>query len=385
MIPKIYFYTTSEEGPPEGAYFQDLIVNLATGFQQLGIEYYANNDYWQLSPNSDRSLIEATPEVTHYDCDIVVLERHWYEENGYLPKGLFAPNRRYKTVYLDCNDVINGVKTLAWLPEFRHFDFIFKTHYANHFDYPSNFCPWAFGLSERVLTELQEEVPWAEKQPSLLVNFRNKKYSHSVRGYVQQKFVPQIQQVLSINSTSDNETAFPQEPYHYLRWAQTGRRHYPGYYHRLKTSQACACFGGFFLGAKYTDNFDRLSYYLSLLISKLNVKTKRIGQWDSWRFWESMAAGCVTFHVDFAKYGFVLPVMPENWRHYIGIDLDNIAESIERIVEQPELLERIAAEGRTWAIANYAPKATALRFLATVAELEPSDLDRLSSEVNLVK
>ncbi len=382
MIPKIYFYTTSEEGPPEGAYFQDLIVNLATGFKQLGIEYYASNDYWQLSPESDRTLIEATPEVAHYDCDIVVLERQWYEENGCLPKGIFAPGRRYKTVYLDCND---GTRTPAWLPEFAHFDFIFKTHYSNHTQYPNNFYPWAFGLSERVLTELEEAVPWTEKQPSLLVNFRNKKYNHSLRGYVGQKFVPQIQEVLSINTASDNETAFPQEPYHYLRWAQTGRRHYPNYYRRLKESQACACFGGFFLGPWYTDRYDRLSYYLARLISKLGVKTNRIGQWDSWRFWESMAAGCVTFHVDFEKYGVVLPVMPENWRHYIGIDLDNIAESVERVVEQPELLEQIAAEGRAWAIANYGPKATALMFLTTVAEMDLSDLDRLQSEVNLVK
>ena len=383
MIPKIYFYTTSEEGPPEGAYFQDLIVNLATGLQQLGIQYYASNDYWQLSPDSDRSLIEATPDVSHHDCDIVVLERQWYEENGCLPAGLFAPNRQYKTVYLDCNDAINGIKTPAWLPEFEQFDFIFKTHYSARIKHPDNFYPWAFGLSERVLNELQDPIVWTERQPCLLVNFRNKKYSHSLRGYVRQNFVPQIEKLLTINTASDNETTFPQEPYHYLRWAQTGRRHYPSYYRRLQESQACACFGGFFLGPQYTDGHDHLSYYCSQIISKLGWKTHRIGQWDSWRFWESMAAGCLTFHVDFEKYGFALPVMPENWRHYIGIDLDNITEAIDLLVEEPELLPQIAAEGRAWAIENYAPQATAKRFLATVAELEAAELDRLQLEVKL--
>ena len=203
MIPKIYFYTTSEEGPPEGAYFQDLIVNLATGFKQLGIKYYASNDYWRISPESDRSLIEATPEVTHHDCDIVVLERQWYEENGCLPEGLFAPSRQYKTVYLDCND---GTRTPAWLPEFQHFDFIFKTHYSNHTKYPDNFSPWAFGLSERVLRELEEQIPWAEKQSRILVNFRNQKYSHSLRGYIQKTFVPQIEKLMTINTASDDQT-----------------------------------------------------------------------------------------------------------------------------------------------------------------------------------
>lgn len=381
MIPKVYFYTTSTEGPPEGAYFQDLIINLATGFQELGVEFYSNYNYWQLSPHSDRTLLQANPNVHPNDCDIVVLERQYYEENGCLPAGLFAPNRQYKTVYLDCND---GVQTLAWLPEFKEFDFIFKTHYSLHTKYPPNFYPWAFGLSARVLKELETTVPWAEKQPSILVNFRNQRFSHSLRGYVKKTFSPQIESILAINSTSDDTTAFPQEPYHYLRWAQTGRRHYPNYYRRLLASQGCACFGGFFLGPRFTDDYDRLSYYLARSISKLGIKTNRIGQWDSWRLWESMAAGCATFHVDFAKYGFQLPVMPENWRHYIGIDLDNIADAIARISDQPELLERIAESGRAWAIKHYAPKATALRFLATVADLKAAELNQLQPEMNLV-
>ncbi|MEL6438141.1 MAG: glycosyltransferase [Cyanobacteria bacterium J06621_8] len=381
MIPKVYFYTTSTEGPPEGAYFQDLIVNLATGFQQLGVEFYANYDYWQISPESDRTLLQASPDVSPHDCDIVVLERQYYEANGCLPAGLFAPNRRYKTVYLDCND---GIQTLAWLPEFKEFDFIFKTHYSQHTKYPSNFYPWAFGLSQRVLQELNKPVPWGEKQPSILVNFRNQKFSHSLRGYIQKSFVPEIKDIFTVNSKSDSATEFPSEPYHRLRWGQTGRRHYPSYYHRLLTSQACACFGGFFLGFGFMDDYDKPSYYLAKGISKLGIKTNRIGQWDSWRLWESMAAGCVTFHVNFEKYGFQLPVMPENWQHYIGIDLDNIAESLERIREEPKILQRIAQEGRAWTVKHYNPTATAIRFLETVADLKATELNQPQPEMNFV-
>ena len=382
MKPKIYFYTVAE-GSPEQAYFQDLIVNLVTGFKELEIEYYSNNNYWQLSPNSDRTLLEANPDVTHHDCDLVVLERQYYEVNKCLPEGLFVPSRQYKTVYLDCNDGIDGIKTWSWLPEFQQFDFVFKTHYSSHIKHPSNFYPWAFGLSERVLTQL-EEVPWTQKQQSILVNFRNKRFSHSLRGYVKKQFLPQIEETMSINTACDNETDFPQDPYHYLRWAQTGRRHYPNYYQRLQQSAACACFGGYFLGPELSDRYTTISYYMARIISELGIKTNRIYQWDSWRCWESMAAGCVTFHVDFDKYGCVLPVMPENWRHYIGIDLDNISESIDRIADQPELLERISREGRTWAIENYGPLPTAKRFLETVG-VETSDLERLQSEVNIAR
>ncbi|MGD1875416.1 MAG: glycosyltransferase family 1 protein [Mastigocoleus sp.] len=379
IMPKIFFYTTSHEGPPEGAYFQDLIVNLATGFKHLGIEYHASNDYWQIAPGCDRSLLEFSPEISHHDCDIVVLERQYYEENRCLPEDLFTPSRQYKTVYLDCSD---GIQTFSWLPEFRQFDFIFKTHYNHRTKYPSNVYPWAFGLSERVIQELKIETPWIEKEKSLLVNFRHRKFSHSLRRFINKSFISPAQDYFTIDKSADDLNLPPKDPYHYLRWSQTGRRHYPNYYQRLTKAQGCACFGGYFLAPWFTDYHPKISYYLAWLISEMGLKTKRIGQWDSWRFWESLAAGCVTFHIDFEKYGFQLPVMPENWRHYIGIDLDNISASIERIKRQPELLEEIALEGRTWAINNYGPQATALRFLKTVSNMKYSDINPILVAMN---
>ncbi|MFN6156701.1 MAG: glycosyltransferase family 1 protein, partial [Dolichospermum sp.] len=102
-------------------------------------------------------------------------------------------------------------------------------------------------------------------------------------------------------------------------------------------------------------------------------------QWDSWRFWESLAAGCVTFHVDFEKYGITLPVMPENWRHYIGVDLDHVQTTVDRIAENPEILEYITQEGRSWAIKNYSPVPTALRFLEIVSQKQTTTKSSLSS------
>jgi hypothetical protein len=385
-LPKVFFYTVSNEARADNDYFQDLIINIATGMQELGIKYYASSDYWQLAPNSNRYLLKSDPNVTHHDCDVVVIERQWFEKNGCLPADLFAPSRQYKTVYLDCEDGIAGIRTASWLPEFKQFDFIFRTHYANHTKYPTaNFHPWAFGLSQRVLQELEKGIPWTEKQQSVLVNFRHKKFSHSLRHYVEKSFIPRLGKHLTIDAASNSIKEVPQDPYHYLRWVQTGMRHYPNYYRRLKKSAVCAGFGGFFLAPGLADYNDETAYYAARIIIELGIKTNRISQWDSWRFWESMTAGCVTLHVDFEKYGFVLPVMPENWRHYIGIDLDNMTESIERMVDQPELLQRISTEGKAWAIKNYAPKPTALRFLSTVADLKPEDLVRLQLEVDTVR
>ncbi|WP_287325603.1 hypothetical protein [Okeania sp. SIO1F9] len=61
-------------------------------------------------------------------------------------------------------------------------------------------------------------------------------------------------------------------------------------------------------------------------------------------------------------------MMPENWKHYIGIDLDNIQGTVDRLVKEPEILESISIAGRKWAIENYSPVPTALRFLEIVRD-----------------
>lgn len=381
-IPKVFFFTAIDEGQADNAYFQDLIINVATGMQELGIKYYASNDYWQMSVDGG-FLLESDPHVIHHDCDIVAIERQWYEKHGCLPPDLFAPNRQYKTVYLDCEDGIAGIRSASWQPEFRQFDYILRPHYTTHTQYPDNVYPWAFGLSARVIQELAEPISFADKQASVLVNFRHKKFTHSLRRYIQKHFVPQLGECFRVDTSADDPTVVEPDPYHYLQWVQTGRRHYPNYYHRLKNSAACACFGGFFLAPNLADAQDSTAYYSAKLIDKLGIKTNRIGQWDSWRLWESMTAGCVTLHVDFEQYGFELPVMPENWKHYVGIDLDNLESAIAIMREQPELLAQIAVAGRSWAIEHYAPKPTALRFLATVSDFSTADLKQLSSEVTV--
>ncbi|MEL6495602.1 MAG: glycosyltransferase family 1 protein [Cyanobacteria bacterium J06623_7] len=379
-IPRVFFFTAVDEGRADNAYFQDLIINLATGLQELGIKYYASNDYWRPTPAED-FLLAKDPQVTHHDCDVVVVERQWYEKYGSLPPNLFAPNRQYKTVYLDCEDGIAGIRTAAWKREFRQFDFILRPHYASHTRYADNVYPWAFGLSARVLKELPQPVPYAARQSSILINFRHKKFTHSLRRYVQKYVVPQLESCLIIDTSTDDPSQVANNPYHYLQWVQTGRRHYPSYYHRLQQSAACACFGGFFLAPGIADYQDPMAYYSAKIISELGIKTKRIGQWDSWRFWESLAAGCITLHVDLAQYGLQLPVMPTNGQHYVGIDLDNISESIARIADQPELMAEISAAGREWAIANYAPKPTAIRFLELVSDFKSGELAQQQVEV----
>ena len=69
------------------------------GCNKLGIEHYASNNYWQLSPEGG-FLLTSNPDAIHHDCDVVVIERQWYEKYGCFPADLFALNRQYKTYCL---------------------------------------------------------------------------------------------------------------------------------------------------------------------------------------------------------------------------------------------------------------------------------------------
>jgi hypothetical protein len=372
---KIYFYCDPRQGIPPGEQYQHLLICLAEGLQLLDIKFFANVNYWRNSPEQTDYLFQHDPLITADDCSVVVLTNVWYHAHLALPENLFHPRRQYVTVYLDAED---DDKTYSLRPEFRQFDLILRTHFNGKFNYGQNFHPWAFGLSSRILTELKEIPEFESKKSQIIVNFRHWKTGHPVRNTSCSQLIPQIEKTLAVNNHVDSIAPPPQAGYHYFHWLQTGGRHYPNYYKRLSESVACTCFGGFFVPPWPNDPSNLINRLVKQVGMRLKLKTNRIVQWDSWRFWESLAAGCATFHVDFDKYGISLPVMPENWRHYIGVDLDNIPATVDRIAAQPEILKNISQEGRLWALKYYSPSSTALRFLAQITNHARSSSCKLS-------
>lgn len=360
---KIYFYCDPREGVPEGGKFQHLLICLAEGFRELGIPFFSNVNYWQELSEKTAYLFPHHPDITPDDCSIVVLQNNWFEIDQPLPENLFHPQRQYVTVYLDGED---SDKTYTKKREFRNFDIILRNHYNSKLNYGNNFYPWPFGLSNRILQAVDEVSDFSARKRQILMNFRHWKAGHPVRNIAGSEFIPRIQNILPIDDYIDSPNNHPVDGYDYLQWVQTGKRHYPNYYKRLTGSAACACFGGFFVPSFPKNPGTLINRGGKRVLNKLRLKSNTIVQWDSWRFWESLAAGCATFHVDFEKYGITLPVMPKNWQHYIGIDLDNLQESIDRIADDPEILERVAKQGRLWALENYSPVPTAIRFLETI-------------------
>jgi len=356
--PCAYFFCVPTEERAEVPY-QHLVVALAEGLQALGIPCYANVDYWPLDPARTRFLLTHDPAIAAADCALVIVSDDWFITGNAMPE--IVGRHRGCTVALDRED---GSRLRSLDPAFRAFDYVLRTHYNRDTRYGSNFVPWAYGLTDRILASTAPTV--ASRRWELLANWRHSSNPHSLRLDVERTLLPAFAAFMPIDGAREAVDTPPDDPQQQLWWRETGRRHWPGYYERLTGAAACACFGGYFVTRWPAAKESLASRVLKRALTRTHRRTRLISQWDSWRLWESFAAGCATVHVDLARYGCVLPIMPVNWEQYIGIDLDRPGDAIARLHDEPEIVARVGAAGRAWARDTYGPTATAQRLLDLV-------------------
>lgn len=370
--PRVYFHVRDQ---PD-AYHDDVVV-LADGLQQLGCEVFGSANYWRRSVAPDDWLVRHDPRVAASDCDIAIVSYIWprWIDAGFkvhtqpLPEGLFAAGRRYRTAFLDLDD---GYATESWRPEYRAFDVVFRAKYNGRCEHPANHHPWALGLTARVLAATRDCGPWESRRGAALVNFgASHPYVHSARARATPEFIAAAAAQFAVDTTRDDLSTAPADPYDQLMWAQTQRRHSRSYYERLKSAQALAAFCGelippapphprYLAGGRRA----RFSRGFFTALACFDPRPPRLIQWDSWRFWEGLAAGCLVFNLDLPKHGVVLPVMPEPFVHYVPLELGRMRDAFERLRTDPALGRRIAQAGRDWALAHYSPSAMAALFLA---------------------
>jgi hypothetical protein len=361
MINSIYFICCPI-GSPEKTGYEHQIISIAEGLKDIGIKFYSNINYWREKVSNNSFLLKHDSSINFRDCDVVVFSSNFISIKGEraLPNGLFNKDRRYKLVFIDQAD---GLHTPGF-NLYNRVDFVLKSHFNYKYNYPLNFKSWQFGLTNRVINSTIPAIT-AIRKHDILINFR---VSHNIREEAKKRVFPLICKYLVSNESTEpfeeDESDIDQ-----LYWHQTGRRHYSSYYKRLTESIACACFGGYFEKSIPFQN-NKLGYYLRHLDYKFNLfRFNKAYQFDSWRFWESLAAGCCTVHIDLERYGAVFPVMPINGVHYLGVDFDNIALIEEDLAKGVNFLQRIGEEGRKWVLCNYSPKATANRFIDIVNDI----------------
>lgn len=370
----VYFYCSDE-----ALNLQEDVVALAEGFKELGIPFHGNCDYWLQSTRPGDYLIKHDSEVGPEDCALVIVSyaytcftrpKTFDVFRRPVPEAISRKARNYFTVYCDNHD---GHKTVSWEREYRSFDLILRSKLNRRAWHPDNMHPWVLGFTNRILRATSGAPPFAERDRKLLVNFgASHPYGHGTRTLAAETFLPELEKLIPFDTTKDNLKIPPVDPYERLMWEQTGMRFSQSYYDRLKNSQAVACFcgemippmpwrnpGQYLVGG----NKAKLKRRLFEVLANIDPRAPRSVQWDSFRVWEAWVAGCATINIDLDLYGPELPVMPENWKHYIGVDLRKPLETVDRLRSDPGLLERVAAQGREWALNNYSPRAMAARLL----------------------
>jgi hypothetical protein len=248
----LYFFVR-RQGPPEDAGYQHCLVALGEGLQELGVPFFSNDNYWR---RNDGWLFRQDPEVRPQDCDAIITSNE-YERVGSLPDGLFGGSRQ--TVFIDSSD---GWRTRTESPYYRRFDFVLRAHYNEHYRYPANIRPWAFGLTERIIDACGSVPPFDSREKRMVFAFR---VGQPVRRAAAEIVLPQITSRFPVSPDIDEPPAAGSgEGRAY--WEATGRRHYPSYYARLRRSMACAAFGGYFAPGvwKSTESLpERALYHLA--------------------------------------------------------------------------------------------------------------------------
>jgi hypothetical protein len=219
------------------------------------------------------------------------------------------------------------------------------THENRFMQFKSPRSPWAFGLSDKWVKRHANETPFCQRKPVLVRNFRPAS-AQGLRSALDLSLLPHLEKYFEIDRAHDIQ----------------------GYPARLANSVGCLAYCGEFLGDLIKNPyFENLAAYQPLAAHRTFFCDPVITRWDSWRFWESLAAGCLTFQLNFETYGFELPEMPVPWTHYVPIDLADLKGSVEQLMDRKAEWEVIANAGRSWALDHYTTKPTARRFAKIAA------------------
>lgn len=274
----------------------------------------------------------VTPPYAHYAGYVVDISH----TNNFAP---FHGIQDGRLAYLNQNDI--GL--FSRLPD-EHLMFV--AHASRFASRGGRREPIAFGLSNGLIAATAGRPPFRSRTPRALRNFRAS-MNQSVRAALDLSFVPALEKHLPVDRTI-------YEPGPYLA--------------ALLDAPVCLAYGGDFYSPLMENPFFDQHQPAMAAMHRFEsfAKPAIIMRWDSWRLWESFASGCVTVHLDFAKYGFDLPHLPEPWVHYVPLDLDDLAGCAEALMDRQRDWESIAEAGRAWAIEHYAPRPTAARVLSTL-------------------
>ena len=333
----ILFYSSSEQ-------YSYAALCLADGLNQLGIPVFSDSINYEENLVSDFKFRNELKFSNSGEPKYVVVDISSCTELSSIVNIDLPPNK--VAFALSMSDSISSSILKNDIP-------FFCTHENDFLELQGMRIPWAFGLSSKMIeSSYNNDITNINlREKKFIYNFRPS-YNQGVRECLDLILIPQLEKYFSLDT----------EIIGLGRWNEND-------FNRLKKSFGCLAYGGGFRqNINENPNLASQELISSLYKEMSFLKKTVISRWDSWRFWESLAAGCLTFHLDFEKYGFKLPVMPINWEHYIGLNLEDVKGDVERLMDEYDRLPSIAMNGRLWALENYSPIAVAKRFLVFLDE-----------------
>ncbi len=329
----IYFYF----------YFQDLYhlsVCIAEGLEELGVPIYSNRDYYKRIDGPADFLFKRSDSMPE-DAAVCVVELTKIPEESSEMLEKLEKLRNARDVNLVCISHADSHMKIAVPNDIP----LFITHENYFYQLPGNRIPWAFGISKQMLQKASESKTGDSRKKIILRNFRPS-YNQTVRLAADLAFVNRLETHFAIDRKLDEDSG----------------RFEASHFKKLNSYLGCLAYGGHFVEDL------TINKYLSAHVKKQGrfLREPLIIRWDSWRFWEALICGCLTFHLDFDVYGFKLPVRPENWKHYIGLNFETPERDMEKLLDNFDKLPDIAKAGQEWALEHYSPVAAALRFIEKI-------------------
>ena len=361
-MKKIKFFITPVYPFGNDHYFHEIIV-LAEGFKELGYEICGNVNYWEEFNTNDYLINESIDG----DFDLAIYDYRYVKSFGHLLFREGYPNfdRSKKHILVDRNDWIDPI----WKnnSHYKIFDLILGCHTVGGFEYPENYIPWVMGLSNRMISAVDRSNSFKLKE-QIGHNFR---VWHNLR----KLFIDEINKADNCFPVSQLLSSVPDkdnEPEAYFNYERTTRRHSLDYYKIINSNLLFLGFGGYVetypkLYQPYSiiDKIRRKPYYFLSELNKMNFKY--VFQWDSFRMWELFYANTCPIFLNFEKFNFKLPFIPQDKIHYLALDNFSWSDFNNKLKKFREVdLQQIGINGKKWVLDNYSPEKMATLFLSKI-------------------
>lgn len=331
----IYIYATTRK-------LGYIAAQVAQGALECGAQVFSNLvqpytvDGRQCPPSSITSGIQYLKKPN--DSDILLIDETESvvaggQDLSNFYSGLLSLQNKYKIAIIYYQDDANAAKFPDELA-------LFITHKSNNLDLNKRSFPIAFGFTSEGFRSARAFPVLNKRAEKIVINF--------------QPSENQFIRSLVLFHLYKNPSLVP--------WLDTRHLFGEAYSHQLTNSSFMLSVGGTMMQSLIGHSWLEENFPEHPLIRNFRSYPPSeiaVSRWDSFRFWEAMAFGCIPIQLDFDFYELKTQVTPVGWKHYIPLRLHDLDRTWERILRMtPDQISEISTQAKDWSFENYHPVRT---------------------------